>query len=171
MKNGKLIAVSAISTALGVVLLTVGAYFETLDLSCLFMSALVLTLPLAKGSVKSAVLTYLATAILSLLFVGARFSVALIYALFFGIHPILNYLQVRNGKKRFYFYFIKIALFLTSAFLMVYVLNFFIVENEFFVKFLPFIILIAGTALFIVYDLIMFRFQKYTNLIIKKIGI
>ncbi|MBR6737615.1 MAG: hypothetical protein IKL82_04540 [Clostridia bacterium] len=171
MKNGKLIALSAITTALGLVFLAIGAYIETLDLSCLFMASLVLTLPLAKNSVKGALLTYLATAILSLVIGAGRFSVSLTYALFFGIHPILNYLQTRGGKKRFYIYFIKLVLFLISAYLMVYMLNMFVFENEFIIKYLPIIVFVGGTLLFIVYDFCMVRFQKYTNIIVNRLGL
>ena len=54
---------------------------------------------------------------------------------------------------------------------MVYLLNFFIVENEFVAKYLPIIVLGVGTTFFVIYDLVMIRFQKYTNIIIKKLGI
>ena len=52
MKDGKLIALSAVSTALGVVFLVIGAYFQSFDLSALFMSAIAIMLPLSKKSVK-----------------------------------------------------------------------------------------------------------------------
>lgn len=171
MKNGKLVALSAITTALGVGFLVLSVYIETLDLSCLFMASLVMMLPLAKGSVKGALLTFLATAILALALGFARFSVAILYALFFGIHPILSFLQFRGGKNRFYFYVIKTALFLAAAYLMFYLFNFFVIDNETITKFLPYVIFLAGTPLFIAYDFIMIRFQKYTNQIIKRIGL
>ena len=171
MKNGKLVALSAITTALGVGFLMLGVYFETLDLSCLFMASLVMMLPLAKGSVKGALLTYMATAILALVIGFARYSVAALYAMFFGIHPILSFLQFRGEKKRFYFYIIKAVLFLAAAYLMFFLFNFFVIEHEIINEYLPYIIFLVGTPLFIVYDLIMIRFQKYTNLMIKKIGL
>ena len=171
MKNGKLVALSAITTALGVGFLTLGVYIETLDLSCLFMASLVMMLPLAKGSVKGAFLTYLATAILVAIIGSARFSVAILYALFFGIHPILSFLQFRGEKKRFYFYIIKTVLFLGAAYLAFYLFNFFVFDNDNITKYVPYLIFFAGTPLFIVYDLVMVRFQKYTNIMIKKIGL
>ena len=49
MKYSKVIALSAVSCALAIILLVTGAYIEVLDLSCLFMASMALMLPLAKG--------------------------------------------------------------------------------------------------------------------------
>ena len=108
MKNGKLVAVSAVATALGVVFLTIGAYFSTLDLSALFMAALAVMLPLSKNSVKGALLTYGATAVLALIVGMARFYVPLLYLFFFGLHPIVNYLQNKSVKNLWFLYIIKL---------------------------------------------------------------
>ena len=65
MKPSKIISLSAVTTALAVIFLAVGAYVDVMDLSCLFMSSLMIMLPLSKKSVKSALFSYGATAILT----------------------------------------------------------------------------------------------------------
>ena len=171
MKNGKLIAISSISTALGVVFLIIGAYFQTLDLSCLFMASLTVMLPLSKNSVKGAFLTYGATAILAFVFAINRFHLSLLYLLFFGVHPIINHFHMKAIKKRWYLFIVKGVLFLIACYLMFYAFSMFLVENEFIVSVLPVFIAVLGVLFYIVYDFIMLRFQKMTASIIKRLGL
>ena len=171
MKNGKLIAVSAVSTALGVVFIVIGAYFQTFDLSALFMASLTVTLPLSKNSVKGSILTYLATAILSFLFATSRFYLPLLYLLFFGLHPILNYFQFKDGKNRWYFFIIKGVLFVGACYLMCFVFSMFTFENQFVIDILPILVFVLGTLFYIVYDFVIIRFQKMSNSIIKRLGL
>lgn len=171
MKNGKLIAVSAISTALGVVFLIIGAYFQTLDLSCLFMASLTVMLPLSKNSVKGALLTYGATAILAFLFAINRFHLSLLYLIFFGLHPIINKFHIENISKRWYLFIVKGVLFLGACYLMFYAFSMFIVENQFVNEILPIFIAVLGVLFYIVYDFIMIRFQKMTASLIKRLGL
>ena len=171
MKNGKLIAVSAISSALGVVFLIIGAYFQTLDLSCLFTASLTVTFPLSKNSVKGAFLSYLSTAILALIFTISRFYVPLLFLVFFGLHPILNYLQFKDGKNLWFLYIIKCVLFLASCYLMVFAFSMFTFESEIVIKILPYLVGILGVLFFVVYDYIMVKFQRMTNQVIKRLGL
>lgn len=171
MKNGKLIALSAISTALGVVFLIIGAYIQTLDLSCLFMASLTVMLPLSKNSVKGAFLTYGATAILAFLFALSRFHLALLYLLFFGLHPIINHYHLKNIKKRWYLFIVKGVLFVGACYLMFFAFSMFIVENEIISSILPWFIAVIATLFYIVYDFIMIRFQKMTGSIVKRLGL
>ena len=171
MKNGKLIALSAISTALGVVFLILGAYIQTLDLSCLFMASLTVMLPLSKNSVKGAFLTYGATAILAFVFAVSRFHLALLYLLFFGLHPILNYYHLKGIKKRWYLFIVKGVLFVGACYLMFFAFSMFVVENAIISAILPWFIAILATLFYIVYDFIMIRFQKMTGSIVKRLGL
>ena len=171
MKNGKLIALSAISTALGVVFLIIGAYIQTLDLSCLFMASLAVMLPLSKNSVKGAFLTYGATAILAFLFAVSRFHLALLYLLFFGLHPIINHFHLKDIKKQWYLFIVKGVLFVGACYLMFFAFSMFIVENEIISSILPWFIAVIATLFYIVYDFIMIRFQKMTGSIVKRLGL
>ena len=171
MKNGKLIAVSALSTALGVVFLTIGAYIQSFDLSALFMASLMMMLPLTKKSYKGALLTYFATGLLVFLFAMARFYIAILYFGFFGLHPIINHVQLQKGNKLWFLYPIKCLWFIGVCFLMYYVFTMFIVENPFLTKYIPMIIVMVGIIFYIVYDIIMIRFQKMSFMIVKRLGL
>ena len=171
MKNGKLIALSAITTAISIVLLVIGAYFPTLDLSALFTSALLITLPLAKKSVKGAFLTFLATGILALIFTVSRFYVAILYLAFFGVHPILNYFQLNSTKNLKFLYGIKAVWFVGVCFLMYYAFSMFVAEAYFIKEYIPIIIVVLGLIFYIIYDIVLIRFQKMTDRIIKKLGL
>ncbi len=171
MKDGKLIALSAVSTALGVVFLVIGAYFQTFDLSALFMSAIAMMLPLSKNSIKGALFTYFATALLSFCFALSRFYVPLLYVAFFGIHPIINYIQLKSEKKLWFLYIVKGIWFIGVTFIMYYALTMFVVEIEFIQRFIPIILIIAGMIMYIAYDFIMIRFQKMSFNLIKRLGL
>lgn len=171
MKDGKLIALSAISTALGVIFLVIGAYFQSFDLSALFMSALSIMLPLSKNSVKGALFTYFATAFLSFCFALSRFYVPLLYVVFFGIHPIINYIQLNSNKNLWFLYIVKGVWFIGITFLMYYALTMFVVEVEAIKRFIPFILVIVGAIMYIAYDFIMIRFQKMSFNVIKRLGL
>ncbi len=171
MKDGKLIALSAVSTALGVIFLVIGAYFQTFDLSALFMSAIAIMLPLSKNSVKGALFTYFATALLSFCFALSRFYVPLLYVLFFGIHPIINYIQLNSKKKLWYLYILKCVWFIGVMFLMYYSFTLFVVEVEFVKRFIPIILILVGAITYIAYDFVMIRFQKMSFNLIKRLGL
>lgn len=171
MKDGKLIALSAVSTALGVIFLIIGAYIETFDLSALFMSAIAIMLPLSKNSVKGALFTYGATALLSFCFALSRFYVPLLYVLFFGIHPIINYIQLNSKKNLWFLYVIKGLWFIGIMFIMYYSFTLFIVEIESIKKFMPVIITVLGAMMYVAYDFVMIRFQKMSFNIIKRLGL
>ncbi len=171
MKNGKLIAVSSLATALGVVFLTMGAYFQSFDLSALFMSSLMIMLPLTKNSFKGAFLTYFATGLLVFLFAMSRFYIAILYFAFFGLHPIVNFIQLRKGKKLWFLYPIKCLWMIGVCFLMYYAFTMFIVENPFLTNFMPIIIVVVGFIFYIVYDFIMIRFQKMSFSLVKRLGL
>lgn len=171
MKNGRLIAVSAIVTALTVVMLTLGAYFPTFDLSALFTSALIIMLPLSKKSPKSAMLTWLASGILSLIFTTSRFYVSVLYLAFFGIHPIINYFQQNSNRNLKFLYVVKAVWFIGTCFLMYYAFSMFVTEAYFLKEYIPIVIVLLGLILYIIYDIVLIKFQKMTDGIIKKLGL
>ena len=96
MKKGRVIALSALTSAFGVIFLTFGAYFSTFDLSCLFMSTVSMMLPLSKDYVKGAFLSYLAIIFLSIFLVAGKLYLPILFAVFFGLYPIVNYFQLKN---------------------------------------------------------------------------
>ena len=93
MKDSKLIALSAVATALSVAIMVLGAFVDIFEYSALFCASLCTMLPLAKKSVKGGVLTGLATAVLCAIFtVAIKPAMVVFYALFFGLHPTVNYI-------------------------------------------------------------------------------
>ncbi len=169
MKDSKVIALSGLSSAFALIFLIIGGYFPTFDISCLFMASLMVMIPLAKNTIKGAILCYISVFLLSFIFTFGHFEISIAYGLFFGLHPIVNYLQVNKIKKTWIIKVIKVIWFLIVAFLMFYLLKMFIVENEFINKFLPIVILIGGSVFFVMYDFVMLRFQKNLNVVIKRL--
>lgn len=169
MKDSKVIALSGLSSAFALIFIIIGGYFPTFDISCLFMASLMIMIPLAKDTLKGAILCYISVFLLSFIFTFGHFEISIAYGLFFGLHPIVNYLQLNKIKKTWLITILKLVWFLIVAFLMFYLLQMFIVENEFINKYLPLFILIGGSVFFVVYDFIMFRFQKNLNVIIKRL--
>ena len=88
------IALSALACALATIMLTVGTYSEILLLTGYLLACVALMLPLAKESYWGYALAYIATCLLSLLFNAGRFFDNLPFIAFFGLHPLLNELQI-----------------------------------------------------------------------------
>ncbi len=170
MKSAKVIALSAISTAFCIILLVVGSYFTTIDISCLFMASIATSLPLIKGSYKGAFLTYLASSLTSVIFVSSNFAVVICYAVFFGLQPILNYYLINKYKNSInIFTLVKTLWFIGLCFLMYYFLTFFTVEFEFVEKYIVLFIIIGGGVLGFLYDIATIRFLKALLIIAKKL--
>lgn len=171
MKNGKVIALSALSTALGLVFIILGAYIPSFDLSGLFFASLCIMLPLSKNSVKGAFLAYLSIFLLSLIFTAGIFTVPLCFLTFFGLHPIINYLQNRYKKYKILFFICKFIWFLICAFIMYYLFTMFVFEIEFLQKYAYLFIILASIILFPIYDYCMFRFQRTLNFLIIRLNV
>ena len=137
MKRSKMVAFSAVSAALCSVLLTVGAYFGFLDVSCYMFASVVLMIPLAFGSLLGAFLAYLAGGLLALLFSGANYFSILPYAVFFGLHPIVNAICVKFHVNKFLAYGVKALWFDGAVYLMYKVFQVFTVEIAFIQKNIP----------------------------------
>ena len=171
MKNGRIVALSAVSTALALVFIIIGAYIPTFDLSGLFMASLCITLPLSKNSIKGAILTYLAVFLLSLIFTAGLFTVPLCFALFFGLHPIINFLQNKFFKFRVAFFICKYLWFIVCTYLMYFVFTMFVVEHSFIKEYIHYILLIVALVFFPIYDLLMNRFQRTINILIRRLNL
>ena len=169
MKDSKVIALSGLSCAFALIFIIIGGYFPTFDISCLFMASLMVMIPLAKDTLKGAILCYISVFLLSFIFTFGHFEISIAYGIFFGLHPIVNYIQVKKIKKTWFITIVKTVWFLIVAFVIFYILKMFIVENEFVNKYLPLFILIGGSVFFLVYDYAMLRFQKNLNVIIKRL--
>ncbi len=164
------IALSAISCAFCTVFLTLGTLNNYMLAVGYVVGALALTLPLAKNFWLGDLLAYIGAVILSLLLGGAAFIWRVVpFITFFGIHPLLNYLQYRLKINRTVAFMIKAILFdLTLFVLWKFVLGMTANFNFIDEYILP-VILIGGTLVCYVYDLMIVRCQRSTNAVIYKI--
>ncbi len=169
MKYSRVIAISALSCALALILLVFGSFVEVFDLSCLFMASLALMLPLAKDYKLGGFLCYLATTILGFLLTGFRFQVMIPFAVFFGLHPIANYFQFKLKINRYLGVAVKAVWFVATLYVMYFLTNMFVSVHPIVEKFIHYFLTIGGALFFVVYDYLMVKFQIAINVIVKRL--
>ncbi len=163
------IALSALSCALATIMLTVGIYSALLLFTGYLFGCVALMLPLAKKSYLGYTLAYLATCILSLMFNAAGFFDLLPFILFFGLHPLVNELQLKIKINRWLACGIK-ALWFDGTMYLIWRFVFGMTTTIPFVDayILP-IILIGGTLFFVFYDNVMYKWRYAVNTLVKRI--
>ena len=173
MKNAKIIALSAVTTALATVFLVIGNWFPTFSLSGAFMASVVMMMPLAKKTYKGAILSYLATILLTGVFSGffTRWDALFPFALFSGLHPIVNYFFFERSfsnkiAAKILFIIVKDIWFVGVLIATHFLFEVYTGEVEFIRKYIVPILLIGGALIFPFYDYIMTRFQQMINVII-----
>ena len=164
------IALSALACALAVIFLTIGVYSEILLFTGYLLGCVVLMLPLAKQSYIGYALAYLSTCILSLIFASFRFWDLLPFIMFFGLHPLVNELQLKTKINRWVACFIK-AVWFDGTMFFIWKVTFAVTTSIPFIDqyILP-IILIVGTPLFVGYDYVTYKWRFLVNALVKRIG-
>lgn len=164
------IALSALACAIATLCLTVGVYSEILLFTGYLLGSIALMLPLAKHSFRGYILAYLASCILSTLFSVARFWEILPFIVFFGLHPLVNELQLKSKINRWLACALK-AVWFDGAMLLIWWLIFQmtapIAGME---KFMIPIILVLGSAFFVLYDYLMYRWRALVNNLVARIS-
>ena len=164
------IALSALACAIATLCLTVGVYSEILLFTGYLLGSIALMLPLAKHSFRDYILAYLASCILSTLFSVARFWEILPFIVFFGLHPLVNELQLKSKINRWLACALK-AVWFDGAMLLIWWLIFQmtapIAGME---KFMIPIILVLGSAFFVLYDYLMYRWRALVNNLVARIS-
>lgn len=172
MKKSKLVALAAVATALGVLFLALGAFVPVFDYSGIFIASVCIMLPLTKKSLWAAAMSYVATALLSLIFVGGRFEITVSYALFFGLYPMANYLQKKKNINYFVALILKDVWFVLSLVLLYFFFeNFIGFEAEWAKKYALYILTFGGAAAFVLFDFMMIRFQNALDVIVRRLGV
>ena len=163
------IALSALSCALSTILLTVGVYSEILLFTGYLFACVMLMLPLAKQSYWGYGLSYLATCILSFIFGAGRFLDLRPFVMFFGLHPLVNELQLKTKINRWVACGVK-ALWFDGTMYVIWRFVFAVTTEIPFVDkyFLP-IILVVGTAFFVFYDYALYKWRSGVNTLVKRI--
>ena len=163
------IALSALSCALATIILTVGVYSEVLLFSGYLIASIALMLPLAKQSWWGYALAYGATCILAFIFGASRFWDIIPFAMFFGLHPLVNELQLKTKINRWLACAIKAVWFDVTLWL---IWKFVVLTTgvDFLDQYIIPIIGVVGTAFFVFYDYVMYKWRYAVNSLVKRIG-
>ena len=157
------IALSAMACALATLCMTIGVYTEIFLFTGYLLGAVALMMPLAKASYKGYILAYVATCILSLIFNAARFWNVLPFVLFFGLHPLVNELQLKIKINRWVACAIKavwfdVTMYLVWRFIFGMTTNIPLVDAYI----IP-CILVLGSAFFVLYDYATYKARATVN--------
>lgn len=170
MKNKSFeIALSAISTAFAVIFLVVASYFPLISASGWLLASVALMLPLARKMYVGDLLAYLATVGLSLIFCISRFWQIFPFIIFFGLHPLVNALQIKFNINKFIAVPIKAVWFDIALYLFWLLTLGGQSSYDFIDKYIYLVIIFGGTLFFIVYDYMFFKFQNYIDNFIARI--
>ena len=172
MKYSKIIALSAVSAVFAVVLLALGSFIEVIDIACVMFAGIAIMLPLSRQYFWGAFLSFVASALLGFIVGGARLTVIVPYAMFFGLYPIANALQVKYKVNRLLALVVKDVWFLAAMYiyyrLLVVVTGYDLFSDFSFIpenlkKFLVPALFIFGAGIFVLYDAVMLRMQRVVN--------
>ena len=163
------IALSALSCALATILLTVGVYSEILLFTGYLLSCIALMLPLAKNSYRGYLLAYGGTCVLCLLFNPARFFDLLPFVMFFGLHPLVNELQLKVKINRWVACGVKALWFDGTMFIIWKFLFEATTTLPMLDKYFIPILLVGGSLFFVFYDYVMYRWRMIVNVTVKRI--
>lgn len=158
------IALSAMACAISVIFLSLGVVSPYFQATGYIIACFALMLPLSKGFAVGAVTAYLATILLTFFFGGASAPWRMLpYILIFGLHPLVNHLQVRYKWNVLLLLVIKTVWFDGALFLIWWLMLDCATTFEWIDRFIVPVVLVGGSAFFIVYDKMIFRCQHRMN--------
>lgn len=171
------IALSAIACAIAAMALTLGSYFNVVFAAGYLFGVFALMLPLAKDMPRGAALAHVAASLLACLFNLGGALKLVPFVMFFGLHPVVNYLQKKYVRQKWLhavLYLIKALWFdgtllffwfLTAPLFGVSELWFYDTLNTY----LYYFVFIGGTLAFAAYDFLIFLCQKSMNAIVYRL--
>ena len=171
------IALSAIACAVAAVSLTVGSYVDVLLASGYIIAGFALMIPLSKEFILGDALAFVGAVLLAFFFCGLSIIKLLPFAAFFGLHPLVNFLQKKYVKKKWLHLpvFLAKALWFDGAMLLAWFVLLPLMGGTehtwypYVEQYLYLIVFLGGTVLFAVYDYMIFLCQKSVNRIIIRI--
>ncbi|MBQ7323524.1 MAG: hypothetical protein IJW96_03060 [Clostridia bacterium] len=167
--SGYEIALSALSAAFATLFLVIGVYTDIFLFTGYLFACIALMLPLAKKSYWGFGLAYGASCLLSLIFGASRFIDLLPFILFFGLHPLVNELQLKTKINRWVACGVK-ALWFDGAMYLIWRFVFEMTTTISFVdQYIIPIILVFGTAFFVLYDYIMYKWRFIINRLVERL--
>lgn len=144
----------------------------------ILLAVFAIMVPLSKDFIWGAALAFLGSALLAFLFCGFSIFKLVPYLIFFGLHPIVNYIQLRFVKKRWIHplvLILKAVWFILSMWLAFHLLavEFFAFDQttwyEWVMQYFYYVLWLGGAAVFVAYDILIFLCQKSVNALIKRI--
>ena len=171
-----LIALSGASCAVAVIFLTLGNWFSFLTLACYLFAEAALMLPLAAGSRRAGLLTYLAAVLLGFLFGGIWNPWRMfLFCVFFGLHPLANSMQEKWKLNKWVAFAIKavwfdVALWLTWQFAYAYFFDASVNWVERIGNWIFLIIGAGGTFFFFFFDWAVRRMQNVLKIYVERLG-
>lgn len=149
--KSKQMAAASVFTALMVVLVYLSALFPTMSLSIIAVAGVISAVIVSEFGLSAAVMAYICASVLSLLLVPDK-SNALLFALMFGVYPIIQNLAERV-KHKWFTWVIKIA----SANL-IFAIVWFLFKNLFFTQTdklmgICWLLWAAVNVIFVMYDI------------------
>lgn len=145
-------------TALGVILIYSSTLLPFNKLYILIAASAIIPFTAVKLNIKSSILTYASTSILSFIVCGLKGTV-LAYLFFFGIFGIVKY-YIEKLKNILIEIFLKLLFFNFSLSILYFLFKgFFTSELKF--KFSPMLIIIVAEVIFIIYDYALTLFIDY----------
>lgn len=165
------IALSAMAAAVAAAFLMLGTLNPPLLATGYLVATFALMVPLAKNFLWGSVLAYLAAGLIALP-LGLWKIVP--YAVFFGLHPIVNYLQKRYVKRaplKALCLLAKAVWFDFAMWLSLYVLTVAagMTFPDYVTEYLYIILFVVCTLFFILYDIMIFLCQRSAELVIRRI--
>ncbi len=165
------IALSAIAAAIAAAFMMIGSLTPFMLAAGYVIATVALMLPLSKDFLWGSALAYLAAGLIAVWI--APWNIVP-YAVFFGLHPIVNYLQKKYVRRTP----LKILCFAAKAvwFDLAMWLSFFVLTwgaglqfPAYVTRFLYYILFLGGTLFFAGYDVMIFLCQRSVNAVIRRI--
>ncbi len=172
------IVLSAISCAVAAVALTVGCYVNVLFAAGILLAVFALMVPLSKDFIWGAALAFLGSALLAFMFYGFAIIKLVPYLVFFGLHPIVNHIQLKYVKKKWLHAIVllvkavwfDLAMWLSFELLAVKVFAFDETTwYDFVMQYFHYVLWLGGTVVFVAYDIAIFLCQYSADKLIKRI--
>ncbi len=165
------IALSAIACAVAAAFLMLGSLNPFLLATGYLVGAFALMTPLSKGFVWGGALAFLGACLLAL---PLSLWKIVPFAAFFGIHPIVNYLQKKYVKRNLFHWIVfaaKAVWFDCAMLLSWYVLTSMagMTFPEWITEFLYLVIFAGGTLFFVAYDYMIILCQRSVDLAVRRI--
>ncbi|MDE6410962.1 MAG: hypothetical protein K2L02_00300, partial [Clostridia bacterium] len=158
------IVLSAIACAVAAVSLTVGCYVNVLYAAGILLAVFAIMVPLSKDFIWGAALAFLGAALLAFMFCAFSIFKLVPFILFFGLHPIVNHIQLKYVKKKWIHapvLLAKAVWFILSMWLSFHLLTEIFALNEttwydWVIQYFHYVLWLGGAAIFVAYDILMF---------------